>query len=115
MTSRPPKRPRAARRETARALEKLGQSLDRATAALPGGLPDNPLPVFTGAAALDKARAQHCARCDGNVDVAAEAVEFRGSTQLRRFEIVCRRCHVRRVVWISIAPNDQRRVTTNLD
>ena len=101
-----PKRARAGRREKARALEKLGRSLDRAAADLPGGAADHPLRVPTAAVAERKAREQRCARCDGeaDVDVASEAVEFRAGEQLRRFEMVCRRCHTRRTIWIGLAP-----------
>src|SRR5262245_26474205 len=104
MSGRSPKRPRAERREKARALEKLGRSLDRASAGLPGGAADRPLRVLTAAVAESKAREQRCARCDGEVDLAGEAVEWRTGEQLRRFEIVCRRCHARRTIWIAVAP-----------
>src|SRR5262245_3423250 len=97
-----PKRPRTERRQKARALEKLGGALDRAVAALPGGVAERPLRVLTAAAAEGKARAQRCARCDGDLDVADEVVEFRAGEQLRRFEVVCRRCHARRMVWIAL-------------
>jgi len=97
-----PKRPRAERREKARALDKLGRALDRAAEALPGGSPERPLMVLTAAAAEGKARGQPCPRCEGDVDVANEAVEFRVGQQLRRFEVVCRRCHTRRTIWLAL-------------
>ncbi len=99
------KRPRAERREKARALEKLGRAVDRAAAEQPGGAADRPLRVSTAALADRTAAAQGCPRCKGTVDLAGEAVEFRGGEQLRRFEIVCRRCETRRTVWIAL---DQR-------
>jgi hypothetical protein len=60
--------------------------------------------VTTAAAAEGRAREQKCPRCGSDVDLADEAVEFRLGEQLRRFEIVCRRCHARRTIWIGLQP-----------
>jgi hypothetical protein len=96
------KRPRSARREKARELEKLGRALDRAARSLPGGTPELPIRVDSAAVADAKVRAQPCPRCDGDSDVIEEAVEFHDGEQLRRFEIACRRCHAHRTLWIAV-------------
>jgi hypothetical protein len=96
------RRPRAARRQKARELEKLGRALDRTARSLPGGAPERPIRVDSAAVADAKVRAQRCPRCDGEGEVVDEAAEFQGGEQLRRFDVACRRCHAHRTIWIAV-------------
>ena len=102
--SKAKKRPRAAARQGGRTLEKLGQKLDRLVLEAPGGSRDKAIAVSSASVVEVKARTFRCARCEGELLLLSHEAEFLGTTQLRRAEMQCRACFVRRRVWFSLGP-----------
>lgn len=102
--SKAKKRPRAVARQGERTLEKLGQKLDRLVLETPGGSPQKAIAVSSASVVEVKARTFRCGRCEGELLLLSHEAEFVGTVQLRRADLQCRACLVRRRVWFALGP-----------
>ena len=100
--SKPKKRARSAQREKQRALGKLATKLDLLVAESPGGSPERAIAVSSASVIDNKARGFRCGRCEGELELRDHQAEFRGNTQLRRVDLICRSCFHPRRVWFSL-------------
>ncbi|HLV66312.1 MAG TPA: hypothetical protein VKY73_10895 [Polyangiaceae bacterium] len=101
---RPPSRARTARRELARAEEKLRIQRERLFQLEPGGTPERPIEVETVAVIEVKAASLACPACGGRVRVQShEAPTIRG-VRLREVRVRCTACGRERSLWFRLVP-----------
>src|SRR5271165_2586086 len=95
---------RAARREQARALEKLATQREKLARLEAGGAPDHPVMVESASQIEVHARSLQCLRCDGSYRVDEHVAETIDGERLRVTSLVCIACGARRSVYFRIAP-----------
>jgi hypothetical protein len=92
------KRPRTARREQERALEKLAEARVKLARLEAGGDPARPLEVESASVIELRAESQRCLRCDGELRVH----EHRAGHAVREVELRCKRCGAPRLLWFRV-------------
>ena len=102
--SKNPKRARSTQREKERALGKLDKKLDRLVEESAGGTPERAITIGTAAVVEIKARAFRCGHCEGELLLLTHEAEFLHGAQLRRVDMQCRGCFVRRRIWFVLGP-----------
>ncbi len=95
---------RAARREQARALEKLGVAREKLAKLEAGGAPARPLDVESASQVEAHARSLPCLRCEGSYRLEEHRAETLDGERLRVTDLVCVACGARRSVYFRITP-----------
>lgn len=98
------KRARSGQREKKREMGKLAQKLDRLVEESAGGTPQRAIVVGSAAVVEVKARSLRCGHCEGELLLLAHDAEFVHGNQLRRVDMQCRSCFVRRRIWFALGP-----------
>jgi hypothetical protein len=96
--------PRAARREQARALEKLATQREKLARLEAGGAPQRPVVVESASQVEAHARSLQCVRCDGSYRLDEHVADTIDGERLRVARLVCVACGARRSVYFRIAP-----------
>jgi len=96
-------RKRIARREQERAARRLVRDRERLASLSPGGSDEHPIPVASASVVEGRARAMTCPQCDGEYKIREHASARPG---LRRVEVACQQCGVRRTLWFRLISND---------
>jgi hypothetical protein len=95
-------RPRAKRRESERASEKLTVARERLFQLEVGGSPERPLSVVSAAVVETQAESVPCPRCDGKHEVLEHVAVTVQRVRLREARLRCRQCGTRRSLWFRI-------------
>ena len=95
-------RPRAKRRETERAGEKLKAARERLLQLEIGGSPERPVPVVSAAVVEAHAESVPCPRCDGKHEVVEHVAVTVSRVRLRQTRLRCRQCGTTRSLWFRI-------------
>jgi len=95
---------RVARREQARALEKLATQREKLARLEAGGAPAHPVVLESASQVEVHARSLQCLRCDGSYRVDEHVAETIEGERLRVTRLVCLACGARRSVYFQIAP-----------
>ncbi|GAB4215462.1 MAG: hypothetical protein OHK0013_41070 [Sandaracinaceae bacterium] len=96
------KRPRTARREAERALQKLADARAKLARMQPGGDPARPIEVVSASVIESRAESLPCARCEGALRVHEHRVASGPCGTLREVELRCKRCGTPRVLWFRV-------------
>lgn len=96
------KRPRTDRRAAERAARQLVRDREKLAALSPGGSAQHPIAVESSAVVEIRAHAMPCVQCEGEYRIG----EHRAVSGLRAVDVTCTRCHVKRVLWFRLAPNE---------
>ena len=98
------KRPeRTDRRRAERAARALVRDRERLAALSPGGAAERPIHVPSSAVIEVRVGAMPCPQCSGRYRVRDHRSAGAG---LRDVSVVCEQCHVARVLWFRIVPDD---------
>jgi hypothetical protein len=95
-------RPRAKRRETERAGEKLKAARERLFQLEPGGSPERPLSVASAAVVEAHAESVPCPYCQGKHELVEHVAVTVSRVRLREARLRCRQCGTRRSLWFRI-------------
>ena len=96
-------RPRAKRRESQRAGEKLKAARERLFQLEIGGSPERPLPVVSAAVVEAHAESVPCPRCEGKHEVVEHVAVTVSRVRLREARLRCRQCGTARSLWFRIS------------
>jgi hypothetical protein len=96
------KRPRTARREATRALEKLAEARAKLARMEPGGDPARPIEVASASVVEGRAESHACSRCDGALRVHEHRTASGPRGTLREVELRCKRCGTPRILWFHV-------------
>ena len=96
-------RPRAKRRESQRAGEKLKAARERLFQLEIGGSPERPLPVVSAAVVEAHAESVPCPRCEGKHEVVEHVAVTVSRVRLREARLRCRQCGTTRSLWFRIS------------
>lgn len=102
MASKKRKRPRARRRDAARAAKKLVREREKLAALEPGGSPERPIDVTSASVVEARALDLGCLHCPGPARVEAQDALRVDDRVLRRVRMKCSRCGSARDVWVRI-------------
>jgi len=97
-----PKRPRARRRDAARAAKKLARDRERLAALEPGGSAERPLEVASASVVEARALDLGCLHCPGPPRVETQDATRVDERVLRVVRMKCPRCGSERAVWVRI-------------
>jgi hypothetical protein len=104
MTKKKPARPdRTERRSRDRAARGLVHDIERLARLEPGGSQERPIDVVSSSVIEPRARSMRCPQCQGEYTLDDHQAPAPG---LRRVDVTCRICHVRRALWFRLAPVD---------
>lgn len=101
---RPRQRARTARRELARAAEKLREQRERLFLLEAGGTPERPLEVESVAVIEVKAASIPCPACGGRLRVQSHEAPTIGGVRLREVRARCTTCGAERSIWFRLVP-----------
>jgi len=94
--------PRAERRASERAADKLARDRERLAYIEPGGDSSQPIDVESASQVEPHARALACLRCGGDYRLEEHAAVTASAQRLRVAKLVCPRCGARRDVWFRL-------------
>jgi hypothetical protein len=97
--------PRAERRASDRASEKLARDRERLARLEPGGDAARPVEVESASQVEPHALALTCLRCGAPNRLEGHAAVTVEGDRLRRVDLACPRCGARRSVWFRLAPD----------
>ena len=98
---------RPARREAARAQQKLSSARERLFALEAGGEPGRPLEVVSAALVDTKALSVRCPRCDSAHELLEHAARVIDGVRLREALLRCRQCGSARSLWFRLTGSGQ--------
>ena len=97
------KRPeRTARRARERAARDLVADREKLARLEPGGSRERPIELTSAAVVEPRVRSMHCPQCDGDYAIDDHQSPSSG---LRRVDVTCRLCHVKRALWFRLVPS----------
>ena len=98
------KRPeRTQRRRDERAARELVRDREKLAAMSPGGSAERPISVPSSAVIEIRVGAMPCPQCGGRYKLKEHGSAGAG---MRELSVVCQQCHVGRVLWFKIVPDE---------